>query len=333
MFNVFKFILLFLVIDILHARDIVAYKKQTFSLATDNDAYFEPTNYDRFYTAGHSLSYTSKEFQQSFLHYVGISSFLSKNLSLTLPYSSVISRFSINLAQEIYTPNSKYVTIPPKDDMPYGGYLYANFMAQNRIGNFMEQASLNIGLVGPYALAKETQDIIHILTNVSRYAGWDSQIHNEFIFNLYYKAMYKIPIIENIIEFLPFGTIALGNAHTHVDFGARLRIGWGLWGDFGIQKAHTNNLGSTSIDDNFRFYLSGGILGRVVGRNIFIQGNTIGGVQTSLDVNHFIYEAELGMAIAWKGFVAGVVYTYKQKEFLTQARDSNYTTLRIEVSF
>ena len=56
----------------LYAREIVAYNKHHIALSSDNDAYFEPTNYDRYYTAGHNLSYTSKEWQNSPLAYTAL---------------------------------------------------------------------------------------------------------------------------------------------------------------------------------------------------------------------------------------------------------------------
>ncbi len=307
-----------------YTQEFLPYRKHHIALASDNDAYFEPTNYDRYYTAGHNLSYTSKEWLASPLGYVALSSLFATDRA---------SAFSVALGQEIYTPAARFAVRPPANDAPYGGYLYLNTTIQNRTHNFMEQVSLSLGMVGKAAFGKEAQDWIHSLIHYYPLAGWEYQIKNEFIFNLYYKAIYRFDIIENIIDILPYGVIALGNAHTHAELGMRMRIGYGLHGDFGIQKSTINHIGSASINDDLRFYIIGGIAGRLVGRNIFIQGNTIGGFQTQLDMARFIYEAEIGALLAWKGISLAYVYSYKQKEFSTQLLDSNYATLRLEISF
>ena len=145
--------------------------------------------------------------------------------------------------------------------------------------------------------------------------------------------MYRFDIISNIFDILPYGVIALGNANTHLELGAKMRVGYGLHGDFGIQKATSNHIGSMSLNDDFRFYVTLGIAERFVGRNMFIQGNSFGGFQTQLDMARCVYEAEIGALIAWKGISLAYMYSYKQKEFREQLLDSNYATLRLEISF
>ena len=231
----------------LYAREIAAYNKHHIALSSDNDAYFEPTNYDRYYTAGHNLSYTSKEWQNSPLAYTALFSRLFKK--------DLASSFSIGIGQEVYTPSARFALNPPANDAPYGGYLYLNTMIQNRTDNFLEQLELNIGMVGKAALGKEAQDLIHELINYYHLAGWDHQIRNEFVLNAYYKAMYRFDIISNIVDILPYGVIAIGNANTHLELGAKMRVGYGLHGDFGIQKATSNHIGSMSLNDDFRFFL------------------------------------------------------------------------------
>lgn len=300
------------------------YNKQSISLQSDNDAYFAPTDYDRYYTAGHNLTYTSKEFINNPLKYVGFSLLINTN---------PISRFSIGLGQELYSPADRLNPNPSLYDYPFAGFLYMSGMVQNRVDDFMEQIFLDIGIIGNAALGQETQDIIHSLTNNPKLPGWRHQIKNEFIFNIYYKAMYRFPIIDNIIEILPYGILALGNAHTHLEIGVKLRIGWGLHGDFGIPKAITGHIGSTSINDDFRIYIQGGFGERLIGRNIFLQGNTIGGYQSLVALNYAIYEAEIGVLVAWKGCALSFMFSNRQKEFVQQLRNHNYATLRLEISF
>ncbi len=317
------FIALSLIVCFTYANDI-AYNKFSLSLYTDNDAYFSPRDFDRYYSAGHSLYFTSVEYDNSFINDISII-----QRAMKIP---TISRFYIGIGQEIYTPSEKFTYIPPKDDALYAGFLYLNGGIQNRSSNFMEQISLNIGIVGPASLAREAQDLIHSITNNGYYNGWNTQIRNEIIFNLYYKSMYRFPINE-YFDILPYGIAALGNAHTYIEIGAKFRAGYGLDGDFGLQTAQVDSIGSVSHSDNMRAYFQFGFSERFVLRNIFLQGNTIGGVQSDLDLNRAIYGIELGAVFAWRGYALSYLYSYKRREFVTQLANHSYATIRLEVSF
>lgn len=306
------------------AQGLTTYSKQNLSFHTENDVYFPPTDFDRYYTTGTNFTYTSKEFKNSALRYIGIFSLLQ---------DSKLSRFSIGINQEIHTPDNKENIIPPKDDALYGGYLYGNFGVHHRTQNFLESLSLDIGVVGKYSFAQETQDFIHTLLNLNTMRGWDSQLNNEVIINLYHRLLYRFSIIPNVFELLPYSEIALGNAYTHLGVGLNLRLGYGLQNDFGITTIHSGNVGSASFGDGLRLYLAAGINERAIGRNIFLQGNTFGGVKSSLNINHLIYEANIGILIGYYGWSVSYLYVYRQKEFSTQKAPLSYGAIRLEISF
>jgi hypothetical protein len=48
-----------------------------------------------------------------------------------------------------------------------------------------------MGLVGPWALGEETQKPIHELVNSPEPMGWDNQLDNEPLFNIYYQRKHK----------------------------------------------------------------------------------------------------------------------------------------------
>lgn len=335
-----------------NAIESLPYKKRNLSLKTDNDAYFPPTDKDRYYTAGHSLLYTHSETKNKILSYFGFSWLIAKNMeskhtdstnSANEPLSETstqnldsktpISRLFFGGAQEIRTPHYKFATHPPRSDMPYSGYLYAIFGVQNRFDNFLEQTLLHIGIIGPGALGKETQDSIHNAIHVAKYAGWSYQIQNEMVLNLYYNAAYKVRLWRDFIDIIPLASLALGNAHTHLDLGVRLRIGYNLSGDFGFGVAQSSSFATSSLNDKFRIYLQTSINGRFVARNIFLQGNTIGGLQTNLDLQRAVCALNLGLLIAWKGASLSASYTLKTPEFSTQLGNSNFASFALSFSF
>ena len=299
------------------------YGLQSLSLHTENDVYFPPTDYDRYYTAGHSLSYTSMDFENSFLDYIGLLSFT---------WNEKLAKFSVSISQEIHTPDSKTKNPAPKGDGLYGGYLYATLGVHHYNDYFLESLSLELGVVGPWSFAQQTQNFIHSLLKLYKMPGWDTQIQNEFIFNLYHRFMYRFSIVDNVLELLPYSELALGNAHIYAGIGLNLRIGYGLREDFGITKVRTSNVGITT-GRGFRFYILAGINERIIGRNIMIEGNSFGGKRSDLEIKRFVYEASLGALIGYYGFGLSYVYSFRQEEFATQKAPFGYGSIRLEVAF
>lgn len=320
-----KFLLVGIFLFCAHSEELL--NKRDFhilNIISENDAYFlEKLNYDKYYTGGHFISYTSPEFENNILNKIAIFSHF---------YDKSLQSFNISLNQEIYSPRNKFApAIFRKDDAPYGGYLYANIGIQNRSYEFIEQISLNIGLVGPNAYAREVQNGIHQITN-NRNLSWENQIQNEFIFNFYYNILYRLNIFDNIFDISPNFVLGLGNANIYADFALRFRIGWGLNNDFGISSVR-NKIFANKISDDFSLYLLGGVKQKIVGRNIFIQGNTLNGMKTDLKLENFVLEYEAGIAFGWKHFAISYLFIHRQKEFKTQPLNHNYGSIRLEFNF
>lgn len=298
------------------ADEIIPYAKQSVVLASDNDAY-ALQNRDQYYTAGHMLSYTGKE---------------QAKIPFSFLPSQEISRFSIGLGQEIYTPKN-FSRSPSDTDMLYAGYTYLNFALHNRSDTLLEIIGGEIGMVGPNSMAQQAQRLIHQAIGSPIPRGWSNQLKNEVVLNFSYRVMYRLRIVENHVEFLPFGEIMVGNAFIHGLVGFRIRAGTGLNADFGFPKVKNAAIGSTSISDSFRFYGVVGFNEKLVGRNMFIEGNTFGGVKSSLTLNRFVYEAEIGGLIGKNGYSIGYYWLYQQKEFSAQEKNFSYGSIRFEISF
>ncbi|MCE3037017.1 lipid A deacylase LpxR family protein [Helicobacter sp. faydin-H20] len=302
--------------------DFVPYKKNFFSIVSENDAYFDQF-VDRYYTAGTSFSYTSREYDSGFLQLFSLNAGDKK-----------FSRYEIALHQDVYTPQSRLAQINPLDH-PYAGYLSFDFSISQRRKSSVENIKLQLGVVGPAALAKQTQELIHVLTKNPIFFGWEHQIKNEFIINLTYEYIYKFDILKSSffdIDILPAIKFALGNANTFAGIGGRFRLGYNLESDFGVEKVNTSFLGSKPYNDKFSFYIFGGALGSYVARDIFIQGNSFG-TPTSLVLEHFLYDLELGASILYKGFRLSYVFTHQSKQFASQPKGHNIGSVVLNFSF
>ena len=87
----------------------------------------------------------------------------------------------ITAGQAMYTPRDRYRTDLIRTDRPYAGWLYLGLGYNAREGQRMDSVEANIGVVGPAALAKQSQNLIHDLRGLPRFNGWDNQLKNELL--------------------------------------------------------------------------------------------------------------------------------------------------------
>lgn len=308
------------------------FKKHQIILLTENDAYFNPY-IDRDYSAGTRIAYSSKEWDfksddaPDYLRWLG-------KISL-YPHQNV-TKFTFAVSQEIYTPETKS-NIPPPDEYPYGGFLYLSAGVVQRRTNTEERIWIEAGITGPASFAQNMQDLVHNNVNTSNnsaLSGWDYQIKGEFVFNINYQFTGKVRLLDTKwfdIELLPAMALALGNGRTHLDGSAKIKMGYNTDIDFGVSKINFAADSPSVYSDEFSFYVYAGAGGRIVARNMFIQGNSW--ESPRLSVNPFVYYLEAGLAIAYKG--CRVVYgiTYKSKEFTSQKSSDTYGSISVSFAF
>ena len=303
-------------------------KNHGITILSENDAYFEPLiKSDEYYTAGHYISYLSPEFTDSWINKIAAFSHL---------YDKHFSRFSIALKQEIYTPDKKYDYdfTPPTNDILFGAALYANLSFVSRTRDFMEQFSVDIGIVGPYAFGKQVQNGVHRITNNREALGWNvGALKSEILVNLHYGLIWRWVFIEDFFDVLPQFQISLGNAYTAASAGIKFRMGYGIKNDFGAQKLKSR-FAQNIVDDGLKIYGVFGFGGSVVGRDMFVEGNTAKSAPKSpVTINRFLYEVEVGAMIGWKYVSFGYIWTSEYPRFREQNGHHKYGSLRLEIMF
>ena len=307
----------------LGAQELVPYQKHFFSILSDNDAYVNQY-IDRYYTAGTALSYTSKEYDLTplWLNYLSYRCDDEK-----------LSRYEISLHQDIYTPSLHTAEVSTQDH-PYAGFLSLDMMLSNRRANSLENLKLQLGVVGPASLAQYTQKFIHLITHNPIFQGWHTQIKNEFIINLHYEYIYKYDLLDTPyfgMDILPTLKVALGSANTFLGAGGRIRMGYNLHSDFGVDKINTGFMGGKPFNDDFSLYAFGGVLGSYVLRDIFIEGGRYN--TTGLNLTHFLYDIELGVALLYKGFRFSYVITHQSKQFREQPSRHTIGSIMLNFAF
>lgn len=246
--------------------------------------------------------------------------------------------------QNIYTPQDISRVPPDANDRPYAGWSYLELTFVSKTENVMDTLSLQVGMVGPHSYAEDAQTIVHEWLNDETPRGWDYQLKDEVGVNIVYERKWRLfarSLNRTLgVDFVPHAGASVGNVQTFANAGGSLRLGINLPSDFGpglIRAAGSNSLIDDSdprIGENphWSFLAFGGVDGRGVIRDVFVDGNTFKD-SPSVDREHFVGDAFYGVGIVkgkWQLTYTEVVRT---KEFKAQARKSYFGSITLSRIF
>ncbi len=121
--------------------------------------------------------------------------------------------------------------------------------------------------------------------------------------------------------------LAVGNVMTYLNGGAEVRVGWNIPRSFAVSMIRP--AGSTWIvpSSDFSSYLFAALNGKVVVRNIFLDGNTFKDSH-HVDKEPLVAEMSTGVTTRYKHLSLSVVYTRKTREFEQQKKVTALDRLR-----
>jgi len=234
------------------------------------------------------------------------------------------------IGQSLFTPTNTERINPSLKDRPYAAWLYtgASLLQETDHGNYhtLENAELLLGVVGALALGGVTQNDFHQFINVNPALGWKNQIKTEpgFVASYERKWRFQKPLIGNLsVDAIPELGISGGNVLTYGEAGALFRFGKNLAADYGANHIRPNLSGTgwfdrDKLDGNLGWYVFLGTQARIVGRNIFLDGNTFThspSVEKKLFVTDFIG----GASLFWSSSArVDFTVTHRTKEFYGQ---------------
>lgn len=297
-------------------------------LTTENDAYLGDT--DRWYTNGFRLNWSSAEGRLP-----GPLAWFDRQVA-TL-FGPARSRWGLSIGQTMFTPVDKRAIIPDPRDRPYAGHLFAEISLDRRTANRLDRFGLQLGLVGPGALAEQAQDLVHVFIDNKEARGWDYQLKDEFVFNLGWERIWRVRALDLPgglgVDALPAVALAAGTVHIHAAAGVRLRFGQGLERDFGparIRPAISD--APAPVGEGFGWYVFAGAGGRAVARDIFLDGNTWRDSR-SVDRKPVVGDLELGAAIFWRNIRLSYTHDWRSKEFHGQSRAHQFGSISLAIAF
>lgn len=306
------------------------------TILIDNDGGLIKRNHptDRHYTSGVALSLTLRPQWADDL----------AERIYTDPAARTTEDTAVGLfaGQLIFTPRNITREDLIEDDRPYAGYLFGGLFWQRASDKTQDHVRLEIGMVGPSSRAETAQRSAHSIGGGDEPQGWDNQLHDEFVGQLYYQRKLKFTgqhlgtqnwPVE--IEVLPDYGLALGTVYRHLDLGATLRAGWNLPSDFG--PARIDDLSGTAgrLDQGWGLYTFARLAGRFVEHNIFLEGNTYEDSH-SVDEERWLARFQAGVRLhyrtgAWS-LELGYDQTFLSTEFEQQSGGDEYASLMLGIT-
>lgn len=257
----------------------------------------------------------------------------------------------VGIGQQFYTATHITDPDPPADDEPYAGYLYGSIYFQ-RLAKFLDtdvdsldHFQVDIGVVGESAGAETVQKQVHETFDELEPMGWDTQLPDEFAFQVYYRKKWRLADLPRIPlgdhehlewQVIPQGAVALGTVEVFAEIAAMTRIGYHLPDDFGPGNVRDYNAATGLVHNLEQHGLSaygfGRITGRVVGWNTFLDGSLYHHSR-SAESETWVGEAEVGVATAYNGdnwrFEFSWALTFTTDRYETQTTNDSWATIML----
>lgn len=286
---------------------------------------------DRHFTHGSRISYYSGEIGNERL----------RRVAELLPWfggdhRGEAWRTNFALGQNIYTPADISVATLQPEERPYAGYLYLGLGLVRAQPGMIDSFELQLGVVGPAALGREVQTWWHRdVGDSSRPKGWYHQLRNEPTLNLFWDRQWRQLLSaggesEPEADLIPHAGLALGNVDSHLASGLTLRLGRDLGNDNGPPRIRPSLPGAGYFrkSDGFGGYFFVGGEARLVGRNIFLDGNTFR-ASHEVDKKSLVLDAQYGLVLTYRVFKFAITNIIRSQEFAGQDVPDRFTAFSL----
>ena len=123
---------------------------------------------------------------------------------------------------------------------------------------------------------------------------------------------------------------AVGNVYDYVNVGAMARLGFNIPDDYGPLRIEPSLPGSGFFEATgvVGAYVFGGVDGRAIGRNMFLDGNTWGPGPRVSKFN-LVADLEVGATITFQAMQVTFTHVFRTKEYKTQSAPDNFGAVNV----
>ena len=309
---------------------------QFITMTSENDKFFG--NSDRHYTNGAQINYTVVKAQPDAW---------VKTFDSLLPFVDVSgpTAMSYSFGQQIYTPDFAGRPYAQPGDQPFAGFLFGKAGFTNYKADHADSYELTAGMVGPSAQGEFTQKTYHEAFDYYKPKGWDFyQLKDEPILNLSFvrrrqglAAWEGTALGSNwFADVTPHYGFAVGNAYDYANAGGVVR--------FGPASARNNDVPGLAVPglpggayfakggNWFDWYVFAGLDGRVVARDIFLDGNSF---QSSphVEKRNLVANATAGVTVITGKVKSSLTINQETQKFKGQTGNDVYGAINVGYRF
>jgi hypothetical protein len=306
----------------------------------ENDSLFDK---DSNYTSGLRLNWLSRAVDDTMESDHG---FTRKMVQWTsfLPFvgnSGYRNHLSLGLASAMFTPYNTWVRDPPPDDRPYAGITFFDGGVHAYTTRWLHSYNLWLGLVGPASGAEWLQRQTHDLFGRQFPNGWETQLENEPILNVFYQARHKLINTGQgramAFDLIWNGGFGFGNWYTGANVGLVARFGHNLLSDFGATAiyqpgSHHGVLPISKPEKRPSCYLWAGADGSVMARDLSLDGNTFK-ESRSVEKKPMRGSAAVGLNASWRRMMLSFSLFFVSDTYETQKSSNHFGSLTLYYFF
>lgn len=316
----------------------------------ENDLFY---NEDRYYTNAVQARLISPDLR-TLAEYgylpQGVSALLGR---VPYPGSRDAAQYNVSLGfgQQIYTPKNTQAKKLLQKDRPYAGYLYGLLGLHAKRENRLDTLELAAGVIGPSALAKQSQNEVHRIRSIDTAKGWEHQLKDEPALMLTWSRAWRVndgvPAGGWGWDVLPRVEVSAGTPYTRAGLGGEIRLGWNMPPDFGSagirpgsgimrpveeEVPDSRQVRRDSFADRVSMYVFAGAVVHAVAYNSFLDGNLW---KNSHDVDRFPLAGDLNWGVSLNIYDYQITYTHviRAKEFHNQEKGQNFGSITLGYRF
>lgn len=230
------------------------------------------------------------------------------------------------IGQYMYTPEDLRATNIIYGDRPYCGLAYLSLFREHYTSNSFDYLELQLGAIGDYSFAEETQKIVHKLIGSTFPSGWDNQIANEIGVNLYYQKRHRIDIFKGFLDFSPSGGVGFGNMYIGADIGVLFRLGYNLPESPNLKQIEPAILSKSR--PRFHFYIFSDMDTRFVFHNITLDGSLFENPSVyTVDTKPCVVDFEHGACLGFWDFDLKASFVNRTDEFYEQEYQQGFFSI------
>ena len=214
--------------------------------------------------------------------------------------------------QFIYTPEYIDIKEPQLNDRPWAGSAAYEFSTYELKDNFFKFSGLQLGVIGPWAMAEQSQKIAHKLTNSTTPLGWDNQLSNRALIGTYWGVGYYyvnsdfFQINQSISYYFGYHLATAGSSVVF-RYGRNLKEQH----SFVSMEPFTRNITPLDLNKNkFRWNIYAGTEYRYVFYNELITGN-----ENTISLENSVYDVFVGVSLSKSKWSLNYQYILRGREF------------------